>query len=205
MPSSHRPSASPFFYLLLELDDLSELGAPPFRRWSLRPDRSVKHGETRADRSSRWFVRDRACVGTDPCKRRLDRHLGRLQQLGTRRRRGQHGDPAWDDHAHPPDRRQRPSISRCRSCGPSDEPSRAAYDPDHADRTLGANYGGVVRFVARLLPHVQAASGHRIAFVSSVAGDRGRKTNFVYGHENSALLWQWQAYEHPLRNRRNTS
>jgi NAD(P)-dependent dehydrogenase (short-subunit alcohol dehydrogenase family) len=27
--------------------------------------------------------------------------------------------------------------------GCSDEPSRAAYDPDHAERTLAANYGGV--------------------------------------------------------------
>jgi hypothetical protein len=48
--------------------------------------------------------------------------------------------------------------------------------------------GGVVRFVADYCRNVQSTSGHQIAFVSSLAGDRDRKTNFVYRHENSALL-----------------
>jgi NAD(P)-dependent dehydrogenase (short-subunit alcohol dehydrogenase family) len=61
----------------------------------------------------------------------------------------------------------------------SDEPSRAAYDPDHADRILAANSS------PDYLPHVQATSGHRIAFVSSVAGDRGPKDEFCLCRDKS--------------------
>jgi short-subunit dehydrogenase len=71
--------------------------------------------------------------------------------------------------------------------GYSDGADRAAYDPLHAERIFAANYGAITRFVARLLPAIEASSGHRIVFVSSVAGDRGRKTNFVYGAAKAAL------------------
>jgi NAD(P)-dependent dehydrogenase (short-subunit alcohol dehydrogenase family) len=79
--------------------------------------------------------------------------------------------------------------------GYSDDPARGVRDPDHADRLLSANYTGVTRFLARLLPHLEAANGRRIAFVSSVAGDRGRQANFVYGAAKAAL----NAYAQGLR------
>jgi NAD(P)-dependent dehydrogenase (short-subunit alcohol dehydrogenase family) len=71
--------------------------------------------------------------------------------------------------------------------GYSDGADRAPYDPVQSDRIYAANYGAVARFLARLLPQIAASSGHRIVFVSSVAGDRGRKTNFVYGAAKAAL------------------
>ncbi len=71
--------------------------------------------------------------------------------------------------------------------GYSDDADRAAHDPAHADLILQSNYGAIARFVARLLPQIQAEAGHRIVFISSVAGDRGRKTNYVYGAAKAAL------------------
>lgn len=71
--------------------------------------------------------------------------------------------------------------------GYSDGADRAPYDPEHAERIFAANYAAITRFLARLLPRIEAGNGHRIVFVSSVAGDRGRKTNFVYGAAKAAL------------------
>jgi short-subunit dehydrogenase len=72
--------------------------------------------------------------------------------------------------------------------GYSDNADRATCDPALAELILTTNYIAITRFLARLLPQIEASSsGHRIAFVSSVAGDRGRKTNFVYGAAKAAL------------------
>lgn len=71
--------------------------------------------------------------------------------------------------------------------GHSDGAERAPYDIVEAERIFAANYGAITRFLARLLPQIEAGGGHRIIFISSVAGDRGRKTNFVYGAAKAAL------------------
>lgn len=49
------------------------------------------------------------------------------------------------------------------------------------------NYSNVVLFLTGLLPEIEQHSNRSIVFVSSVAGDRGRKTNFVYGAAKAAL------------------
>jgi decaprenylphospho-beta-D-erythro-pentofuranosid-2-ulose 2-reductase len=79
--------------------------------------------------------------------------------------------------------------------GHSDGADRAPYDPPRAELILAANYTAITRFLARLLPLIEKGSGHRIVFVSSVAGDRGRKTNFIYGAAKAAL----NAYAQGLR------
>jgi decaprenylphospho-beta-D-erythro-pentofuranosid-2-ulose 2-reductase len=79
--------------------------------------------------------------------------------------------------------------------GHSDGADRAPYDPASAELILATNYGALTRFLARLLPRIEVGRGHRIVFVSSVAGDRGRKTNFVYGAAKAAL----NAYAQGLR------
>jgi short-subunit dehydrogenase len=71
--------------------------------------------------------------------------------------------------------------------GASDGVSEAPYDPVAAERLLTVNYAGPTRLVAGLLPALQACPGATIAFVSSVAGDRGRSGNFVYGAAKAAL------------------
>jgi NAD(P)-dependent dehydrogenase (short-subunit alcohol dehydrogenase family) len=71
--------------------------------------------------------------------------------------------------------------------GDSEEAHRAIYDPVQADRILAANYSGTIRFLSRLLLRIEGSSGHRIVLVSSIAGDRGRRTNFIYGAAKAAL------------------
>lgn len=71
--------------------------------------------------------------------------------------------------------------------GYSDGADCAIYDAALADRILATNYVAITRFLSLMLPTIQAGVGHRIVFVSSVAGDRGRKTNFVYGAAKAAL------------------
>jgi len=73
--------------------------------------------------------------------------------------------------------------------------------PDAADhigeieRVTAANYGAIAHLGAALLPGLRAHPGASVAFLSSVAGDRGRKTNFVYGAAKAAL----NAYAQGLR------
>ena len=71
--------------------------------------------------------------------------------------------------------------------GVSDGSSDAPYDPVVAQRLLAVNYAGQTRMVGALLPALKSAPGSMIAFVSSVAGDRGRRNNFVYGAAKAAL------------------
>jgi decaprenylphospho-beta-D-erythro-pentofuranosid-2-ulose 2-reductase len=63
----------------------------------------------------------------------------------------------------------------------------APYDPNIASALLTVNYSGPTRLVGGLLPALKSAPGSVVAFVSSVAGDRGRRTNFVYGAAKAAL------------------
>jgi decaprenylphospho-beta-D-erythro-pentofuranosid-2-ulose 2-reductase len=65
--------------------------------------------------------------------------------------------------------------------------AEAPYDPAIAQSLLAINYAGPTRLVGALLPALQAAPGSMIAFISSIAGDRGRRTNFVYGAAKAAL------------------
>ena len=71
--------------------------------------------------------------------------------------------------------------------GDSDDSHQAVYDPVLADRILAANYTGTIRFLSRLLLRIGADRGYRIVLVSSIAGDRGRRTNFIYGAAKAAL------------------
>lgn len=73
--------------------------------------------------------------------------------------------------------------------------AEAPYDPGIAHNLLAVNYAGATRFIGALLPALKAAPGATVAFVSSVAGERGRKTNFVYGAAKAAL----NAYAQGLR------
>lgn len=54
-------------------------------------------------------------------------------------------------------------------------------------KTARINYFGMTLFLARLLPNIESTRNTDIVFISSVAGDRGRKTNFVYGAAKAAL------------------
>jgi decaprenylphospho-beta-D-erythro-pentofuranosid-2-ulose 2-reductase len=64
---------------------------------------------------------------------------------------------------------------------------QAVYDPVQIDRILAANYSGIICFLGRLLLRIEGNIGHRIVLISSIAGDRGRRKNFIYGAAKAAL------------------
>jgi decaprenylphospho-beta-D-erythro-pentofuranosid-2-ulose 2-reductase len=60
-------------------------------------------------------------------------------------------------------------------------------DPSLAEQVIAVNYQGAVSILARLEPRLAAAGQGAVVVVSSVAGDRGRPSNFVYGSAKAGL------------------
>jgi decaprenylphospho-beta-D-erythro-pentofuranosid-2-ulose 2-reductase len=68
--------------------------------------------------------------------------------------------------------------------------ARAATDPHYAVELLQANFVGVVGVLTGLAQILAARGSGFIIGISSVAGDRGRQSNFVYGSAKGAFaLW----------------
>lgn len=66
-----------------------------------------------------------------------------------------------------------------------------------ARRTLDVNFNSVVSLLTPIANHMEARGSGWIAVISSVAGDRGRQSNYVYGSAKGALSIFLQG----LRNR----
>ncbi len=77
-----------------------------------------------------------------------------------------------------------------------DQPAAQA-DPDSARRMIDVNYTSAVSILERAADHMAGRGQGRIAAISSVAGDRGRKSNYLYGAPKAAL----SAYLEGLRYR----
>ena len=65
-----------------------------------------------------------------------------------------------------------------------------------AERTIDVNYTSYVTLFSALAPHFQKQEKGFLCAVSSVAGDRGRQSNFIYGSAKGALT----IYLQGLRN-----
>jgi len=76
-------------------------------------------------------------------------------------------------------------------------PPQSAIDADFAlaEQTIAVNYTGAVSILSRLAPALEA--GACVVVLSSVAGDRGRPKNYVYGSAKAGL----NAYLQGLRAR----
>lgn len=74
---------------------------------------------------------------------------------------------------------------------------RAETDFDETQRIIDTNYTGVVRLLNIIANDFEQRKSGFIIGISSVAGDRGRKSNYVYGSAKAALT----AYLSGLRNR----
>jgi decaprenylphospho-beta-D-erythro-pentofuranosid-2-ulose 2-reductase len=70
-------------------------------------------------------------------------------------------------------------------------------DPDQAQRTIQATYAGAVSVLHRLAPRLEAQGKGHVVVLGSVAGDRGRIKNYVYGSAKAGL----HAYLQGLRAR----
>lgn len=78
-------------------------------------------------------------------------------------------------------------------------PSQAEIDRDFAlaERTVRANYLGAMSVLQALAPLLESKGRGRVVALSSVAGDRGRIKNYVYGSAKAGL----NAYLQGLRAR----
>ena len=74
--------------------------------------------------------------------------------------------------------------------------ARSAADPAVAQRVMETNYNGPARFLLAAARRMEARGSGAIIGVSSVAGDRGRASNFVYGSAKAGLT----AFLSGLRN-----
>jgi short-subunit dehydrogenase len=87
-------------------------------------------------------------------------------------------------------------VDDCAARGPVDlfllfgaMPDQEAIDRDFelALQTIGVNYVGAVSVLSRFAPRLEAQGSGRFVVLSSVAGDRGRLKNYVYGSAKGAL------------------
>ncbi len=78
-------------------------------------------------------------------------------------------------------------------------PEQAAIDADPAliDGTVADSFTGPARFLQMLAPEIEARGGGTVVGVGSVAGDRGRIGNYVYGAAKAGF----HTYLSGLRNR----
>lgn len=58
---------------------------------------------------------------------------------------------------------------------------------DEAQKVIDTNFTGVVSICERIAPYFISKSSGTIAVISSVAGDRGRQSNYIYGSSKAAL------------------
>ena len=65
--------------------------------------------------------------------------------------------------------------------------SQMNHDFDAIKQTVDVNYLGVMSIYTKLTPIFEQQEGGSIVTLSSVASDRGRKKNFVYGSTKAAL------------------
>ena len=70
-------------------------------------------------------------------------------------------------------------------------------DPAATEQALQVNANSAIGVLAAFAPLFEARGQGAIVVISSVAGDRGRKSNYVYGAAKAAL----SAYSQGLRNR----
>jgi len=74
---------------------------------------------------------------------------------------------------------------------------KAQYDFSEAQKIIDTNYTGVVSLLNIVANDFEKRRSGFIVGISSVAGDRGRKSNYIYGSAKAALT----AYLSGLRNR----
>ncbi len=77
------------------------------------------------------------------------------------------------------------------------EQEKAQSDFEEAKRIMDTNYTGVVSLFNIIADDFEKRRSGFIVGISSVAGDRGRKSNYIYGSAKAAL----SAYLSGLRNR----
>lgn len=77
--------------------------------------------------------------------------------------------------------------------------ARAEAEPAYAVRELAVNFTAPAALLLALAPRLAARGQGVIACISSVAGDRGRQSNFVYGSAKGGMQRLLEGLRHRLR------
>jgi len=89
----------------------------------------------------------------------------------------------------------KPDLVIC-CIGYYEDQKKAFRDFDELNRTIGSNYLGICSLVNIISSDFVLRGSGTITVISSVAGDRGRQLNFIYGSSKAGLT----AYLSGLRN-----
>lgn len=89
------------------------------------------------------------------------------------------------------------SLNAAVFVGSMPEQSEIDQDPELIDGVVQDSFTGPIRFLHLLAPHMEERESGTIIGVGSVAGDRGRVGNYVYGAAKAGF----HAYLSGLRNR----
>lgn len=60
-------------------------------------------------------------------------------------------------------------------------------DPELLSRMVDATYNGPMIVIQGLVPHFERQAGGQVVVIGSVAGDRGRRKNYLYGSAKAGL------------------
>jgi NAD(P)-dependent dehydrogenase (short-subunit alcohol dehydrogenase family) len=77
------------------------------------------------------------------------------------------------------------------------EPAGAAASPESIQRTIDVNFTSVALLLEKFATMMESQRGGCLAAISSVAGDRGRQSNYIYGAAKAGL----STFLDGLRNR----
>ena len=91
----------------------------------------------------------------------------------------------------------KPEITIC-AFGYLGDEARARRDPEEAERILRTNYSGAVSILNVVAEDYAAQGSGTIVGISSVAGDRGRKSNYLYGSAKAGLTTYLAGLRHRL-------
>ena len=78
------------------------------------------------------------------------------------------------------------------------EQDQALDDSDACARMIEINYTATVLYANAVLKHFEVRRAGVLCFLSSVAGDRGRQSNFLYGSSKAALDTYVRGLQHKL-------
>jgi short-subunit dehydrogenase len=81
------------------------------------------------------------------------------------------------------------------------EQERAQSDPEHARQIIDVNFTSAVTMLEPLAAHMEGRGSGWILALSSVAGVRGRKSNYFYGAAKGALTLYLEGLAHRLAAR----
>ncbi|MEZ5645317.1 MAG: SDR family NAD(P)-dependent oxidoreductase [Burkholderiaceae bacterium] len=80
-----------------------------------------------------------------------------------------------------------PRLNVIVAVGDMPEQDAMDLDPDLLMRMVQATYTGPVLLMQGLAPRFERQQGGRVVIIGSVAGDRGRRKNYLYGSAKSGL------------------